>query len=180
MNAEKSEIHKFLVEDLSEQRKSLVDFAFKHGTLTMLLLGWIITSKDAHELIPTSEVMRFGLVAIVIGYAILYAGWVLGMLQVSRDTCAKIDQNEYMDRSLYSHVTISSRLAWSYILMQCSLCAWMAIFICFLRPIDTKAPNQAMQRTASQPAIYVSSYCHPRVGRESLLPGLAVADPVSR
>jgi hypothetical protein len=150
VTAEKSEIHEFLVEDLSDQRKSLVDFAFKHGTLTMLLLGWIITSKDAHELIPKTPIVRFGLIAIVIGYAILYAGWVLGQLQVSRDTGAKIDQNGYMDRNLYSHVTISARLAWSYILMQCSLCACMAIFLWFLGTIDTKAPNHSMERTADR------------------------------
>jgi hypothetical protein len=132
MTAEKSEIHKFLVEDLSDQRKRLADFAFKHGTLTFLLLGWIVTSKDAHELIPEHPVIRFGLVAIAIGYAIFYAWWVHGLLQISRDTCTKIDQNGYMERSLYSHLTITPRLAWSYILMQCSLCAWMAIFLCVL------------------------------------------------
>jgi hypothetical protein len=132
MTAEKPEIHKFLVEDLSDQRKRLADFAFKHGTLTFLLLGWIVTSKDAHELIPEHPVIRFGLVAIAIGYAIFYAWWVHGLLQISRDTCTKIDQNGYMERSLYSHLTITPRLAWSYILMQCSLCAWMAIFLCVL------------------------------------------------
>jgi hypothetical protein len=141
MAADKSQIHKFLVESLSDQRKGLVDFAFKQGTVTMLILGWIVTSKDAHELIPKTPIVRFGLMAIVIGYAILYIGWVLGQLQVSRDTCAKIDKNAYMDRNLYSHLTISARLAWSYIVMQCFLCASMAIFLWFLRPIDTKALN---------------------------------------
>ena len=92
MTAEKSEIHKFLVENLSEQRQCLVDFAFKHGTVTMVILGWIVTSKDAHELIPRTAIVRYGLMANVIGHVILYVGWVLGQLQVSRDTRAKIDK----------------------------------------------------------------------------------------
>jgi hypothetical protein len=39
---------------------------------------------------------------------------------------------------------------------------------------------KAMQRTASRAAIYRSSVCHPHVGCESRLLGLAVADLVSR
>jgi hypothetical protein len=44
----------------------------------------------------------------------------------------------------------------------------------------TATPNQAMQRTASQPTIYVLSVCHPPFGCESRFTGLAVADLVSR
>jgi hypothetical protein len=41
-------------------------------------------------------------------------------------------------------------------------------------------PNQAMQRTASKPAIYALRVCHLRFAYESHLTGLAVADLVSR
>jgi membrane protease YdiL (CAAX protease family) len=41
-------------------------------------------------------------------------------------------------------------------------------------------PNQAMQRTASQPAIYLLRVCHPPFGCESHFNGFAVADLVSR
>jgi hypothetical protein len=41
-------------------------------------------------------------------------------------------------------------------------------------------PNQAIQRTASQPAIYLLRVCHPPFGCESRFNGLAVADLVSR
>ncbi len=44
----------------------------------------------------------------------------------------------------------------------------------------TKKPNPAMQRTASQPAIYVASVCHPRDGCKPRFTGLAVAELVSR
>ena len=37
-------------------------------------------------------------------------------------------------------------------------------------------PNQAMQRTASQPAIYLLCVCHPSFGCKSRFIGLAVAD----
>ena len=40
--------------------------------------------------------------------------------------------------------------------------------------------NQAMQRTASEPAIDLLSICHPPFGCESRFTGLAVADLVSR
>ena len=60
------------------------------------------------------------------------AWWVLAQFKVSRDTCEKIDQNGYMDKSLYSHLRISLWLAWSYIVMQCFFWAWMAIFLCKL------------------------------------------------
>jgi hypothetical protein len=41
-------------------------------------------------------------------------------------------------------------------------------------------PNQAMQRTASQPTIYGLRICHPRFGGVARFTGLAVADLVSR
>ena len=41
-------------------------------------------------------------------------------------------------------------------------------------------PNQAMQRTASQPAIYVVRLCHPPLRSVARFSGLAVADLVSR
>ena len=41
-------------------------------------------------------------------------------------------------------------------------------------------PNEAMQRTASQPAIYLSRVCHPVFGCVARFTGLAVADLVSR
>ena len=41
-------------------------------------------------------------------------------------------------------------------------------------------PNQAVQRTASQPAICLLRVCHPPFGCESRFTGLAVADLVSR
>jgi hypothetical protein len=41
-------------------------------------------------------------------------------------------------------------------------------------------PNQAMQRTASQPAIHLLRVCHPPFDCESRFNGLAVADLVSR
>jgi uncharacterized protein len=41
-------------------------------------------------------------------------------------------------------------------------------------------PNQAMQRTARQPAIYLLRGCHPPFGCKSRFNGLAVADLVSR
>jgi hypothetical protein len=44
----------------------------------------------------------------------------------------------------------------------------------------TPRPNQAMQRTASKPAIDLLRVCHPRVGSVACCSGLAVADLVSR
>jgi membrane protease YdiL (CAAX protease family) len=41
-------------------------------------------------------------------------------------------------------------------------------------------PNQAMQRTASKPATYLLSVCHPHFTCESRFSGVAVADLVSR
>ena len=44
----------------------------------------------------------------------------------------------------------------------------------------TQSSNQAMQRTASKPAIVVQSVCHPHFGCVARFTGLAVADLVSR
>ena len=46
--------------------------------------------------------------------------------------------------------------------------------------VATRASNQALQRTASCTAIYLSSVCHPPMHCESRFTGLAVADLVSR
>jgi hypothetical protein len=46
--------------------------------------------------------------------------------------------------------------------------------------IPTKAPNHAMQLTASRAAIDVQRVCHPPFGCVARFTGLAVADLVSR
>ena len=48
------------------------------------------------------------------------------------------------------------------------------------RYFGAQRPNQAMQRTASEPAFYVLRVCHPPFGCVARFSGLAVADLVSR
>lgn len=46
--------------------------------------------------------------------------------------------------------------------------------------LSANGPNQAMQRSASKPAIEVLRVCHPRFGCVACRIGLAVADLVAR
>ena len=46
--------------------------------------------------------------------------------------------------------------------------------------MTAKAPNQAMQLTASKPDIHAMSVCHPRFALRRSRIGLAAADLVSR
>ena len=41
------EKHEYLVAVLKDTYSGLIDFAFKHGALLAIALGWLVTSDDA-------------------------------------------------------------------------------------------------------------------------------------
>ena len=78
------EIHESLYGDLKDFRKGLIDFEFKQGTIVVFVIGWLLTSAQAQEVVGTSSKMQalvmFGLLALSGSHAL----WVTGQYRKSK------------------------------------------------------------------------------------------------
>jgi hypothetical protein len=71
-----SERHEFLADLLKSTSSALVDLMFKQAAVLTLMLGWILSSKEAHEFIHDHPSIRKIAIPAIVLYFIL---WRIGL-----------------------------------------------------------------------------------------------------
>ena len=101
MEIDPKERFQHLHKELTEYQVRLMDMSIKATGLSLLILGWLITSDAARRFVATSA---RGCNAAIIGVAIMEIGYVLIALRMSHvqhDLARELNALDYFPRSYY-------------------------------------------------------------------------------
>lgn len=129
IQADPGRVHEFLVGQLAERKKELVDAAFKHGAVICLVLGWIVSSQQAQRFFGTSWWVQLLATAGLITYAIVYTCWVAAHYRHSHEILKDLEATAFMDSRLFSFLVIHRGFALSFVIIHEMLCLIMIAFI---------------------------------------------------
>ena len=99
-----------LHQSLVEYQLRFIDFSIKGTGLSLLILGWILTSKDARTFIASNAVARG---AAVIGVLVMVAASILltlRMRHVMTHLAHELSSLNYFPRSYYEYRVLSPRV----------------------------------------------------------------------
>jgi hypothetical protein len=129
IQADPGKAHEFLVGQLAERKKELVEAAFKHGAVICLVLGWIVSSEQAQRFFAASWWVRFFATAGLITYAVVYTCWVAAHYRHSRGIFKNLEAIAFMDSRLFAFLVIRRGFAVSFVLLHELMCLVMIAFI---------------------------------------------------
>lgn len=129
IQADPGKVHEFLVGQLAERKKELVDAGFKHGAVICLVLGWIVSSQQAQRFFAASWWVRLLATAGLITYAIVYTCWVAAHYRHSHETLKDLEATAFMESKLFSFLVIHRGFALSFIIVHEVMCLVMITYI---------------------------------------------------
>lgn len=124
--APRGEMHQFLATVLKEARSDLIDFMFKQAAVITLILGWILSSKEAHEFIQAHPVIRCIAIPSIFLYFTLLAFWIWSYRQRSDSAYQHLLNLRYMPKEFYSSSHVTRFMALTLISAHFILCAVLA------------------------------------------------------
>ena len=125
LQADPGKVHEYLVGQLSERKKELVEAAFKHGAVICLVLGWIVSSEQAQRFFAASWWVRAFASVGLLTYAVLYSCWVGAHYRHSRLIFKDLENNAFMDSKLFAFLVIHPGFALSFVILHEMLCLVM-------------------------------------------------------
>jgi len=129
LQADPGKVHEFLVGQLAERKKELVEAGFKHGAVICLVLGWIVSSQQAQRFFATSWWVQFLATAGLVTYLVVYTCWVAAHYRHSRDIFKNLEALDFMDSRLFAFLVIHRGFALLFILLHETVCLVMIAFI---------------------------------------------------
>lgn len=126
-DAPRKERYEFLAALLKDSRSDLVDFMFKQAAVLTLMLGWIVSSKDAHEFIQTHRPIREAAVPAICSYFVLLAYWTWSYKKRSDSAYHHLLVLEFMPKEFYSSIHITPVMAVSLVSAHFVLCAVLIV-----------------------------------------------------
>jgi Ca2+/H+ antiporter len=131
--APRSEKHEFLATLLKEARSDLIDFMFKQAAVITLILGWILSSKEAHEFIRANPFIRRIAIPSICLYFTLLAFWIWSYRQRSDSAYQHLLNLRYMPKEFYSSSHVTRPMALTLISAHFLLCAVLAVALLQIR-----------------------------------------------
>jgi len=126
--------HEYLVSVLKDTYSGLIDFAFKHGALIAIAMGWLVTSDDARAFLAQSPISRFCLCAAVILLTSFHARWVGVFYRRSVDAHQKLVALGYLPRDFLDLRLIRRHTYVTFVALHIA----MSLMICVLA-LDARA-----------------------------------------
>jgi hypothetical protein len=121
--------HDFLVSLLKESRYRMVDFMFKQAAVLTLLIGWILSSKEAREFIAGAPIVRKAYAFAVALYALLSIFWAWTFRRRSKCAHKHLLELRYMPEEFYSTLLVTKPLTISFVSMHVAGCAVLIAFL---------------------------------------------------
>jgi hypothetical protein len=134
------EKHNYLISQLSDYHKRLVDFAFRHSTIIVIALGWIISSEQSQRLMQASFALRITITITVLFYCALYSFWVMRHHFNSETVYKQLVDLAYMESGFFELERIRRPFAYSFICLHFLVCLCLIAFIWLLSCI----PNELL------------------------------------
>jgi hypothetical protein len=110
METETKTLFQHLHSELLEYQTRFVDVSLKGTSITLLLLGWMLTSESARTFIATSAKGRFAAIAGMLIMGVAYVSVAIRMSQVMQRLARQMDALEYLPRSYYDFRALPPRV----------------------------------------------------------------------
>src|SRR5438105_1007882 len=110
MEAEIKTPFQHLHRELLEYQTRFVDVSLKGASITLLLLGWMLTSESARAFIATSTKGRSAAVTGILIMGVAYVSIAIRMAQVMQRLARQMDALEYLPRSYYDFRALPPRV----------------------------------------------------------------------
>lgn len=95
-----------LVSSLKDHQDRLPTFAVQHGIFLSVVVGWLVTSDQAHQLVSQSLLIRtIGTGALAV-LTFLHGFWLRKQYQRSQDIKTLLDSLAYMEPQYYKNMVI--------------------------------------------------------------------------
>lgn len=120
---DKEKFH-FLYGLVVEYNKGLLDFLFKQFVLLAAVGGWLISSSEARKLLAKNLLMRWGLTAFLLAWAVMHAIGVYGYHTHSNKAYERLVALKYMADCAEGHA-----LPWHISFL---VAIFHASFLCFI------------------------------------------------
>ena len=109
METDSKELFRHLHKELVDYQIRFVDLSFKSAGLIILVLGWLLTSATAQNVLAANTIGRAAVVVGVIIMNIAYVAVAVRMMHVMQQLAKQVDALEYMPRSYYSFRALPPR-----------------------------------------------------------------------
>lgn len=120
--------NEYLVGVLKDTYSGLIDFAFKHGALLAIAMGWLVTSDSARAFLAQSYISKFSLCAAALLLTYFHYRWVGVFYQRSIDAHAKLVLLGYMPSDFLDLRLIRRPTYITFVVVH----AVMSLLICIL------------------------------------------------
>ena len=121
-HASRQERHDFLASLLKETRSSVVDFMFKQTAVLMLVLGWLLSSKEARDFIQAHPFLRLVFIPSICFYFSFLVFWISGYRKRSNSAYEDLVNLRYMPKEFYTSLRVTNVIAASFISAHFILC----------------------------------------------------------
>jgi hypothetical protein len=111
---------------------SIVDFAFKHGTILVAFTAWILTAKQAQD------ALKDGTIAVCVSALILtmtafHATWARRIYLRSSGVCRQLAELNYMPREYFEHEKVDKGFVVSLCVLHLIASVGAVVIIWLLR-----------------------------------------------
>jgi hypothetical protein len=100
-----------------------MDFMFKQTAVIMLLLGWLVSSKEARDFIQAHPFLRLVVIATVCFYFLFMVFWIRGYWQRSNSAYQGLLNLGYMPKEFYISLRVTNLIAAVFVSAFFMLCA---------------------------------------------------------
>jgi hypothetical protein len=132
--APRSERHEFLAGLLKDARTDLIDFMFKQAAVITLILGWILSSKEAHVFIELHPIIRWIAIPSICLYFALLTFWIWSYRNRSDSAYKHLLNLHYMPKEVYLSSHVTRFMALTMIAAHLILCVFLAASILQIGP----------------------------------------------
>ena len=119
---------------------TLLDFEFKHGTILIVIVGWVLTAQRAQELIASSVTIRIGISIAVLSLTLLHAIWVIRFYLRSSAVRRQLYELSYMPFGYYKPESIARFLVMSLCAVHFIVSGFILLVISVLPSIIRSLP----------------------------------------
>lgn len=119
---------------------TLLDFEFKHGTILIVIVGWVLTAQRTQELFASSVAIRIGISMAVFSLTLLHAIWVIRFYLRSAAVRRHLYELNYMPSGYYKPESIARFLVMSLSAVHFIVSGFILLVIWLLPSIIRSLP----------------------------------------
>ena len=117
-SASKREMYELLYSQVKDCFDGLVDYEFRHATLLLVLLGWVVTAEHAQNTLATHSSVTLGAIIGILVWTLGHALWAVHQYRRSNAAYLSLLELGYMPMNYIKPRVIGKGLVCSFCLVH--------------------------------------------------------------